>query len=436
MLSRNLGDKMNFDECMNYIGSYSRLGKKVTDLSRAAELMERVGNPQNDLKFVHIAGTNGKGSTLEYIANALIISGYKTGEFTSPYVTHFTDRIRINSAEIDEKSLGEICEFVRERVAEREYSQFEITMAIAMLWYKREKCDVVVLEAGIGGLLDSTNVIPSPLLSVITSVSLDHTSILGNTVEEIAVQKAGIIKKKSITVLSMDNKKSVTNIIRRTAGKKGSFFVQPLSCNLKYLSSDSDGVRFIYKKKEYKTAMAGSFQMYNAVTAIESCWYLRTVWGFKISDENIKKSISNARVKARAQYIDGNPPVIVDGGHNPSGITAFSQLILSERYQGRKIYTVMGMSGTKDYHQCVIQITAVSDMIFFVDDFTENCVSAQILADIAGKYIPAEICTLTEALEKSKRLARENNGIVVVCGSLYLASSYLNKNIGNNITNN
>ena len=202
---------------MDFIGSYSKSGGRITDLSRASELMERIGNPEKRLKFVHIAGTNGKGSTLEYIANALQLSGYKTGKFTSPFVLRYTDRIRINDNEIDEGSLCELAEFVRERVGEREYSQFEITMAVAMLWYEREKCDVVVLETGIGGLLDSTNVIPPPLLSVITSISLDHTAVLGDTVEKIAVQKAGIIKSGSAVVLSEDNTESVRKIIVETA---------------------------------------------------------------------------------------------------------------------------------------------------------------------------------------------------------------------------
>ena len=261
---------MNFNECMDFISSYSRLGAKVTDLSRAEELMERIGNPEKDLKFVHIAGTNGKGSTLEYIANALELSGYRTGKFTSPFVTHYTDRIRINDREIDEKSLSEICGFVAKHVADRKYSQFEITMAIAFLWYKRENCDIVVLETGIGGLLDSTNVIPSPLLSVITSISLDHTAILGDTVEKIAVQKAGIIKENSAVVLSIDNKNEVSRIVKETALKKHSEFIQPGYNNFKYQAMESDGMPFIYKGEQFKTAMLGFHQPCNAVTAIEA----------------------------------------------------------------------------------------------------------------------------------------------------------------------
>lgn len=416
---------MNFNECMDFISSYSRLGAKVTDLSRAEELMERIGNPEKDLKFVHIAGTNGKGSTLEYIANALEFSGYKTGKFTSPFVTHYTDRIRINSQEIDEKSLSEICGFVAEHVAERKYSQFEITMAIAFLWYKREKCDIVVLETGIGGLLDSTNVIPSPLLSVITSISLDHMSILGDTVEKIAVQKAGIIKEDSAVVLSIDNKREVSKIIKNTALEKHCEFIQPEYRNFKYQVMESDGMPFIYKGEQFKTTMLGFHQPCNAVTAIEACRYLRKK-GFFVPEYAIRKSVENTQVKARIQYIDGNPPVIVDGGHNPAGINTLAMILGDIRLKGKKIFTVMGMVDSKDYKKGIETVSKYSDRIFLVDGFINNAVSSEKLKAIAEKYTDSQACDFKSAVEKAKSLAVENNGIVLVCGSLYLASEYLN----------
>ncbi|MDD7184337.1 MAG: bifunctional folylpolyglutamate synthase/dihydrofolate synthase [Oscillospiraceae bacterium] len=416
---------MNFNECMDFISSYSRLGAKVTDLSRAEELMERIGNPEKDLKFVHIAGTNGKGSTLEYIANALELSGYRTGKFTSPFVTHYTDRIRINDREIDEKSLSEICGFVAEHVADRKYSQFEITMAIAFLWYKRENCDIVVLETGIGGLLDSTNVIPSPLLSVITSISLDHTAILGDTVEKIAVQKAGIIKENSAVVLSIDNKNEVSRIVKETALKKHSEFIQPGYNNFKYQAMESDGMPFIYKGEQFKTAMLGFHQPCNAVTAIEACRYLKKK-GFFVPEYAIRKSIETTNVKARVQYIKGNPPVIVDGGHNPAGINTLAMVIDDIRLKGKKIFTVMGMVDSKDYKSGIEKIARYSEKIFLVDGFINNAVSSEKLKAIAEKYADSQACDFKSAIEKVKSLAVENNGIVVVCGSLYLASEYLN----------
>ncbi len=416
---------MNYNECMDFINSYSRLGGKVTDLSRAQELMELIGNPEKKLKFVHIAGTNGKGSTLEYIANALQYSGYKTGKFTSPYVTHYTDRIRINDTEIDEQALGEICEYVAKHVADRKYSQFEITMAIAFLWYVREKCDIVVLETGIGGLLDSTNVIPPPLLSVITSISLDHTDILGDTVEKIAEQKAGIIKENSMTVLSVDNLESVVKLIKNTAKVKSNRFIQPDADKLKIYEDKSESFTFKYKNQKYKTAMAGRFQIFNALTAIEACHCIKK-YGFEISDENIKKSIETSRVNARHQYIYGEPTIVVDGGHNPAALKYLFSTMTVERQKGHKIYSIAGISSSKDIKANVRLIAGFSDKVFCIDDFSANSVSAETIAEMADEYAEAEVSTLQEAIKKAKRLALENNGIVVICGSLYLASEYLN----------
>lgn len=414
---------MNIEECMSFINSYTKSGGRITDLSRARELMERVGDPQERLKFVHIAGTNGKGSTLEYIANALQFSGYKTGKFTSPFVLRYTDRIRINDDEIDEKSLCDIAEFVKGRIGDKAYSQFEITMAIAMLWYEREKCDIVVLETGIGGLLDSTNVIPPPLLSVITSISLDHTAILGDTVEKIAEQKAGIIKSGSAVILSDDNKDSVKELVRETAGRTGAEFIP-----LEPVIPAADGglfSPFIYRGIRLTPAMAGIHQKYNAQTAITACIYLRSK-GFSISESAVIRSVETTQVRGRIQYIDGEPPVIVDGGHNPAGVSMLSLMLMYLSTRGKKIYTVMGMVDSKDYVDCVKKISGLSDRFFAVDGFAPNAVPAETIADIADFRTEAETGSLADCAEKAKALALENNGVAVICGSLYLASEYLN----------
>lgn len=414
---------MNIEECMSFINSYSKSGGRITDLSRARELMRLVGDPQERLKFVHIAGTNGKGSTLEYIANALQFSGYKTGKFTSPFVLRYTDRIRINDDEIDEDSLCEIAEFVKERIGGAAYSQFEITMAIAMLWYDRENCDVVVLETGIGGTLDSTNVIPPPLVSVITSISLDHTALLGDTVEEIASHKAGIIKSGSAVILSEDNPDSVRELVRETADKVGAELIPCEDCP----PSVDGGLfsPFMYRGIKLTPAMAGIHQKYNAQTAITACIYLRSK-GFSVSDSAIIQSIETTQVRARVQYIDGEPPVIVDGGHNPAGVGMLSLMLMYLSTRGKKIYTVMGMVDSKDYVDCVKKISELSDKFFAVDGFAPNAVSAETLADIASFRTEAEFGSLEECTEKAKELALENGGVAVICGSLYLASEYLN----------
>lgn len=415
---------MNINETMSFIDSYTKSGGRITDLSRARELMESIGNPEKRLKFVHIAGTNGKGSTLEYISNALILSGHRTGQFTSPYVLHYTDRIRINGEEIDEQSLCGIAEQVKNAVGERPYSQFEITMAIAFLWFEREQCDIVVLETGIGGLLDCTNVIPPPLLSVITSVSLDHTALLGKTVEEIARQKAGIIKSGSAVLISEDNPDSVRAIVMQTVQEVGAEIVPSEPCR-----PFSDGgmfAAFYYRGVKLTPAMIGLHQMYNAQTAITACLYLRGK-DISVSDSSIIRSIETTQVKARVQYIDGEPPVIVDGGHNPAGVAMLALVMMYLSTRGRKIHTVMGMVDSKDFVECVKKIAVHTDRFYAVDGFAPNAVRADDLENLAGFYTKSQVCTsLRSAVEDAKSAAKADGGIVVVCGSLYLASEYLN----------
>lgn len=416
---------MNVAECMEFIGRYTKTGGRITDLSRARELAERIGNPEKRLKFVHIAGTNGKGSTLEYVSNALILSGYKTGQFTSPYVLRYNDRIRINGRDIDDEALCEIAGRVREAVEDRPYSQFEITMAIALLWYEREKCDIVVFETGVGGLLDSTNIIPPPLVAAITSISLDHTAILGDTVEEIAVQKAGIIKSGSAVVLSEDNPPAVKEIVRKAAEERGAELVPCEPC--KPYADGGLFAPFYYRGVKITPAMAGIHQKYNAQTAITVCLSLRSK-GFDISDGSMIRAIETTQVKARTQYIEGNPPVLVDGGHNPAGVGKLALTLTYLSARGKKIYTVMGMADSKDYVECVKTAARASDEVFAVDDFIPNAVPAQNIVDIASFYADkAEACgSLAEAVEKAKALALENGGVAVISGSLYLASAYLN----------
>ena len=413
---------MDIRECMEFINSYSKSGGKITDLSRAQELMERIGSPEKKLRFVHIAGTNGKGSTVEYISGILINAGYRTGQFTSPFIRRYNDRIRINGSDIGDSDLCRIASCVKERVSDRPYSQFEITMAIAMLWYVQEKCDVVVLETGIGGLLDSTNVIPPPLLSVITSVSLDHTAILGDTVEKISAQKAGIIKKGSAVLLSADNPESVYKVVRDTAERIGADFLSP-SGKPVIAANEPDGVRFTYKGEVFRTSMPGVHQAYNAVSAIEACRYLRTK-GFTISEEAIATGISGARIAARQQFIPGEPPVLVDGGHNPGGVESLA-VTLRDIRQKYSIYAVLGMVDSKDYRSCAAVIAELADKVYTVDGFAYNSVPATELA--AGLGDRAEACTsLEEAVKKASSAALKDGGIVLVCGSLYLASEYLN----------
>lgn len=415
---------MNFNDCMAFLNSYTKSGGKITDLSRAENLMKLIGNPEKRLKFIHIAGTNGKGSTLGYISDALILAGYKTGQFTSPFVLHYNDRIRINNKEIDNQSLCTICSEIAERIDDMPYSQFEITMAIAFLWYERENVDVVVLETGIGGLLDCTNVIPPPIVSVITSISLDHTALLGNTVSEIAFHKAGIIKENSAVVLSADNSDEVAEIVRNKADSVNAEFIRP-SESPEIFSNSVSGTEFIYGNKPYSTAMFGEHQAYNAVTAIEVCKYLKRK-GFRIDDDIVYNALSNTKIMARVQFIEGSPPVIVDGGHNIEGVRSLIEALEDIKEKFPYFYMVTGMVDSKDFKNCVELIARHADALFAVEGFAPNAVPAEKIAKTADFFTESVTGTLKESVKQAESLALQNGGIVVICGSLYLASEYLN----------
>lgn len=404
-----------------YVNTFSHSGKKVTDLSRISGLLQRLGNPQNGQKFVHIAGTNGKGSTLEYMSCILIEAGYRTGQFTSPYIETYNDRIRINGRNIPDSRLDEICRRVKKAVSHEQYSQFEITFAAALIYFLEENCDIVFLETGIGGLLDATNIIESPLLSVITSVSLDHTALLGNSVSEIACQKAGIIKKDCPSLLSADNLPETYAIVKETAKKFNSILTTPSPDDCNILNADISGSDFLYKNEKYHAGMCGEHQVCNSITAIEGVDILKKC-GYDIPLECIKKGLEKAKVKLRIELLGNNPTVIADGGHNISGIDSLMKILNGVKLP---LIGIFGMVEGKNPEYAGKKLSGVLDYVICTDDFTENTVKAPELQ----KYFscPSETAGYREALEKAVRKASEKGMAVIVCGSLYLASAVRNE---------
>lgn len=407
---------MSFN-AISYINSFSHSGKKVNDLSRISVLLENLGNPHKMMKFVHIAGTNGKGSTLEYMSNILIQAGYKTGQFTSPYIEKFNDRIRINGENIPDKQLNNICFRIKKAISEECYSQFEITFAIALIYFLEEKCEIVFLETGIGGLLDATNIIENPLLTVITSVSLDHTQLLGNTIGKIAFQKAGIIKKDCPVILSPDNITETVEIVSLKARKNYSPLIIPNTVKCICLSNDIFGSSFIYKEKQYQISMCGKHQINNALTAIEAIELLKKR-GFNISDKNIREGLKLSKVKLRIELLSKNPPVIADGGHNMSGIDSLIDIL---NKIDCNIIGIVGMVRGKDIKYVADRLSGILDIALCTDGYIENNVPADELKEYFT--CPCEAWHYKKALEKAIILAKEKNAAILICGSLYLASA-------------
>lgn len=412
---------MNIYDAMNYINSFSKLGKPVTSLDRFHRLMDALGNPQDRLKFVHVAGTNGKGSTVRMIASSLARAGYVTGEFTSPYITVYNDRIRINGRNISDEELCSIVSEIKPIIygLDNDCSQFEITTAIAFIYYAAMKCDIVVLEAGLGGLLDCTNIIKEPEVSVITSVSLDHTKILGDTIEKIARQKAGIIKEGCPVVLAYNKVPEVERIVHGTAATKACSFCTPDYSKLKIEKCDYTGNSFRYKGDHYVTSMIGRHQIDNALTAIETCSILRR-YGFPaLTYSTVFDGIKDSVVPSRCQILNADKPfVLIDGAHNPDGMRALADFVRTVPKEPKIM--VCGMMEDKDWQTALGFMTRYIDYGICVDGFAPKTVFAPKLAEL---FREAQVMSLKDAVPRAMALAGEK-GMVVIAGSLYLASAF------------
>lgn len=336
-------------------------------LTRIRRLMHLLGNPQQQLRFVHIAGTNGKGSTAAYIHSILCSAGYKTGLFTSPYIINFEERIRINDASIPLNVLHDIGLRVRDAALRVQQecnehpTEFELITAAALLYFAQERCDIVVLEVGLGGRLDSTNVISTPDVAVITRIGLDHMALLGSTCEEIAYEKAGIIKDGGHVVAWNDENASVNKVFQDACRTHHATLIMPsfeqVQClGITELSVPYENVmqRFSYQGERYETHLLGSYQPYNAVLAIEAARVLRSR-GFTIPQTALHEGIASARWLGRFDVHSTCNEwrcVVCDGGHNPQGARALAQSI-DRAFPHTKCVFVMSVLADKNYEAMI-----------------------------------------------------------------------------------
>lgn len=414
---------MNREEAMKFIDNSKKFGSKL-ELERIKKLCELLGNPQNKLKFIHIAGTNGKGSTSSYIHNALVDAGYKTGLYTSPFIYEFNERIQINGTPIPDDDLTEIMSIVAEKVrvmTEEGYehpTEFELITAAAFLYFEKSECDIVVLEVGLGGIFDATNIIKTPVLSVITSISLDHTDYLGKTVAEVAKNKCGIIKE-GVPVLSyMYQPNDVIGVIRETARRNSSPFTLATDDSLVINSMGLDGSNFSYEGEDYHTSLVGKYQIYNAITAISAVKLLNEA-GFRISSENIKNGLSQAKWPARFEILNRNPLVIADGSHNADGMRAFVET--AKEVIDKKSICVFGMLKDKDYEYCIKKLSEITDTVIVTEVDNPRRETVDKLSQTAKKYIKNVYKEKenNDAVKKALGIA-ENCGTVIALGSLYM----------------
>ena len=425
----------SFDDAINYIMSFSRLGKKVSDLSRVERLLNMIDNPQNSLEFIHIAGTNGKGSVSEMLSEILCDAGVKTGIFTSPYIVEFRDRIRLMGKKIPKNELAKICCYIKTKLDnlsdEKDFSGFEITMAIALVYFKNSGCDVVVFETGLGGLLDCTNVIQRPLVSVITSISHDHTEILGKTIRKIAEQKAGIIKSGYPAVLSINNPSDAVETVSETAKKKCSELIIPDSSRLEIISARLGDTSFVYKGVPYTLTMSGEHQIINALSAIETAELLKNK--FKITVQNIQTGLRKAFVIGRTEILasplkNDSHYVILDGSHNSGGIAALADLL---REIPKPVTAIVGSLKSKNVRDSLPKLFNSVNKIICVDDFTSDTIPKQELCDILNEEYfkrlsvssskAIALCGKDTKSEYKKAMSGQYQN-TVICGTLYLVS--------------
>lgn len=398
---------MDHKQALKYLDSFTKAGKPVTDLSRFEGLVRELGDPHKNQKFVHIAGTNGKGSVCEYISQGLINSGFTVGKFTSPYINFIEERIQLNNVPVPQETFAELLTKVKaaaDRTGCKDYSQFELLTAAAFLYYR--DCDIAVIETGIGGTLDCTNII-DPVLSVITTVDFDHCAILGNTLAEIAAYKAGIIKPCRPAVTAPLQDEEVLAVLRERAESIGSPLTVPKNDDLKVQGVSLDCTEFCYKNEKFRTGMCGAHQAVNAVAAIEALRLLNA------SEESIRSALETAVVPARMERVAG---WLIDGAHNVSGARAAAELMKGQA--GRKVL-VTGMLGSKDWQGALELLIPLFDDIVAVDFFAPDAVPAESIAEIAMKH--GKRCFIAGSEEEAVRLG-ENAGadLKLVCGSLYL----------------
>lgn len=403
-------------EVIEYINSFHAFGK-APGLHRIERLLHNLGDPQKDISCIHVAGTNGKGSVCAYLSNILQCAGLKTGLYISPYVIDFCERFQINGAMISETALASYVDRIRPVVEalpeEDKPTQFDLITAIAFLYFKESGCDAVVLETGLGGLYDSTNIIENPLCTVITSISNDHTSILGDTIEKIAIQKAGILKKNCPAILYPLQEPSAMRVIKQKAINTNSHLTMP---NMQKLSVEDLGLagsRVNYNDLEFSLRLCGNFQPLNAITAIEAV----KACGLPIKDNDIIVGLEKTVFPARCEVISTEPPILLDGAHNPDGLRALADFI--KQHLPRPVTAVMGMMADKDISSALAAIAPCFDEIFCVEPNNPRSLTAKRLAELGSLYTK---CTPFDTLNDALTEAKSKNASTVVCGSLYLAT--------------
>lgn len=411
------------------IHEFNRFGM-VLGLDRMEELLRRLGNPQDDLKVIHVAGTNGKGSVSKYLEEGLSACGYKMGLYTSPYIETFNERIRYDGADISDEDLEyygqKVVSAAEAMVADGLDSptEFEVVTAIAFLYFADRQADITILEVGLGGIGDSTNVVKSPLASVITSISYDHMAQLGSSLADIAVNKAGIIKT-GCPVIANVPQRDAAKIIARKAYAMGSrlYDISGIRAAVSDETPFSQKVSMELYEKSYsdvEISMVGRHQAENLKTALATLEILRKSGAVKLDREALYEGLKRARQPGRFEVISEDPLVIIDGAHNEAGAQALQET-MAQHFAGKKILLVAGILADKEIDSIVKFLTKITDHIIVTEPDNPRKLAAEKLAEHVVDFgVAAEAVSDVEAaVHRAKELA-DDYDVILFAGSLYL----------------
>jgi len=421
---------ITYEKAHEYLlNSYGNGKKKGLDIMRQA--LTLLGSPQEKLKIVHVAGTNGKGSVVAMLSSVLSETGYRTGAFTSPHLEIFNERLTINGQMISNEDfalyMADIID-ISEQLFEKEdcFSYFEILTLLAFHYFKEKGVDILLLEVGIGGRLDATNVITKPILSIITAIGMDHMEILGDTIEKIAAEKGGIIKENCPVVL-YDDQPVVYNILKDIAGSKNAEVYNAADFRLKPLEKDSSGTEYVADFKDFgqifgKLGLAGDYQLQNAACVIAAASVLNQT-DINISDIHLKNGLKNAKWPGRMESFETYPKIILEGAHNLQGTLAASNNI-KELFGNKEITVVLGILNDKQYDEIVKILTApASKVVFTKPNYDLRAVHPKDLVNCLDPISPPTEVHVEEssfnALKKAIEIT-DKDGVIFCVGSLYL----------------
>lgn len=426
---------MNYEEAMNFIQNTNKFGS-VLGLDNIRELLERLGNPQDQLRVVHIAGTNGKGSTLAFLAGIFRESGYRAGRYVSPASFSYEERFRINEGNISKKDLCFYMEKIK-NVAEEMVkdglshpTMFEIETALSFLYFLDKKVDVVLLETGMGGRLDATNVVKKPIATVIASIGMDHMQFLGDTLEKIASEKAGIIKE-GCPVISYDNTKEVNEVIKNKAKQMHAKVTFVNSAGIRVLQESLNGESFSYRSSDgrwyekIEIPLLGRHQINNAALALETLNVIKNY--YCISDFQTEDGMRKTIWRGRIEILEREPMVICDGAHNPDGAKSLLSFLQNNFTNQRLIY-IMGVLSDKDYEQMVQILAPAADKIYTVAPDNPRALSSRELCNCISKYHQnvEERQRLAECLSEVRQKA-EKDDVIIICGTLSFQNELINQ---------